>query len=94
MSVDRLSPSARVEAISLLTRSAHFVRALANELRSKRTMDGHAIDEIISAGVAPRSLEIERQRRSDWMQRKASAAEFLKGLESCPWQSPKCDCDT
>jgi hypothetical protein len=72
---------ARVEAISLLTTSAHIVRALANELRIKRTMDGQAIDEIISRAVAARGFMIERQRRNDWKQRKASAAEFLKGVE-------------
>jgi hypothetical protein len=74
---------ARVEAISLLTSSAHIVRALADELRIKRTMDGNEIDEIIAQAVAARGLEIEHQRRDDWKQRKESAAEFLKGLESC-----------
>jgi len=67
---------ARVEAISLLTSSEHIVRALANELRIKRTMDGQAIDQTISRAAAARSLEKERKRRDDWHQRETSAAEF------------------
>jgi hypothetical protein len=67
---------ARVEAISVLTTSAHIVRALADELRVKRTMDGRAIDLCIDHAVAVRSLKIEHQRRADWRSRTASAAAF------------------
>jgi hypothetical protein len=71
---------ARVEAISLLTSSAHIVRALADELRIKRTMDGRAIDLCIERAVAARCLEIEHQRRDDWKERQRNAAAFLKEI--------------
>jgi hypothetical protein len=67
---------ARIEAISLLTASAHIVRALATELRIKRTMTGAEIDLCISRGVADRAAEIEMRRRLDWRERTASAASF------------------
>jgi hypothetical protein len=68
---------ARVEAVSLLTASAHIVRALAAELRFKRTMDGAAIDRCIERAVAIRAAEIEAQRRADWRERQASAARLV-----------------
>jgi hypothetical protein len=67
---------ARVEAIGLLGDSEHIVRALAEELRIKRTMDGSAIDHCIERAVALRSIEIEHQRRAAWHARELNAAQF------------------
>jgi hypothetical protein len=67
---------ARVEAISLLTSSAYIVRALANELRIKRTMDGSEIDAIIERAVGANAIELEHQRRDEWRRREISAAAF------------------
>ena len=64
----------RVEAISLLTSSTHIVRALAGELRIKRTMDGGQIDSCIERAVAAEAADDEHQRRDDWRQRQQSAA--------------------
>jgi hypothetical protein len=68
---------ARVEAVSLLTTSAHIIRALAAELRTKRTMNGRAIDLCIEHAVAAKLIEDEKRRRRDWQQRQASAARFV-----------------
>jgi hypothetical protein len=67
---------ARVEAISLLTASAHVVRALAAELRVKRTMDGQTIDRCIEQAVAAKTLADEHARRASWKRAHASAARF------------------
>jgi hypothetical protein len=66
----------RVEAAALLKPREYIVRALAAELRVKRTMDGAAIDRCIEKAVAIRAAEIEAQRRLDWRGRQASAASF------------------
>jgi hypothetical protein len=68
---------ARIEAISLLTASAHIVRALAAELRIKRTMDGATIDRCIEQAVTTKAAEIEARRRRDWRERAASAARLV-----------------
>jgi hypothetical protein len=41
----------------LLTGQAHIIRATAAELRSRRTLDGAKIDEVIEGAVAARGLE-------------------------------------
>jgi hypothetical protein len=63
-----------VEASALLRSREHIVRALAAELRIKRTMDGAAIDRCIEQAVAAKAAEIEAHRRRDWRERQASAA--------------------
>jgi hypothetical protein len=68
---------ARIEAISLLTASAHSCAHLA--LCVKRTMDGAEIDSCIAQAVAIRAAEIETRRRRDWSERQASAALFVAG---------------
>jgi hypothetical protein len=67
---------ARVEAVSLLAASAHIVRALAKELRIKRTMDGAAIDRCIEQAVAAKAATDERQRRLEWQRIERSAGSF------------------
>jgi hypothetical protein len=67
---------ARVEAVSLLAASAHIVRALAAELRIRRTMDGGAIDRCIEQAVAAKAATDERQRRLEWQRIEQSAASF------------------
>jgi hypothetical protein len=72
----------RVEVIGLLGESEHIVRALAEELRIKRTMDGAAIDHCIERAVALQSIEIEHQRRAAWRARELNADKFLREFES------------
>jgi hypothetical protein len=73
---------ARVEAISLLTASAHIVRALAAELQIVRTMDGAAIDSAIERAVAAKAAADENERRERWAGVEKNAAEFGAGLEN------------
>jgi hypothetical protein len=74
----------RAEATALLTANRDMVDALVEALIQVGKLSGERVDEIISECVTRRSAEIERQRRDDWKTRQASAAEFLKGSESCP----------
>lgn len=74
---------ARIEAISLLTSSAHVVRALADELRIKRTMDGRAIDLCIERTVAAKQARVEADRRGDWRTVELSAAQFVTDEQQC-----------
>jgi hypothetical protein len=64
--------------------AAYLINISPAALVKHVALTGEQIDEIISQAVAARSLEIERERRSDSTQRETSAAEFLKRLESCP----------
>jgi hypothetical protein len=66
-----------IEAATLLRPREHIIRALAAELRIKRTMDGAAIDRCIERAVAVRAAEIEAHRRRDWLTRQASAARLV-----------------
>jgi hypothetical protein len=66
-----------VEAAALLRPREHIVRALAAELRVKRTMDGQAIDRCIEQAVAIRAAENEKRRRLEWREREASAARLV-----------------
>jgi hypothetical protein len=52
------------------------VRALATELRVKRTMNGAEIDSCIEQAVAAKAATDERQRRCDWKRTEQSAASF------------------
>jgi hypothetical protein len=70
------------EATALLTASRDMVDALVEALIEAGELSGERVDEIISNCVTARSAEMERQRRGDWKTREASAAEFLKGLET------------
>jgi hypothetical protein len=70
------------EARGLLEQNIDVARALVAALIEKGTLLSDEIDAIISGTVVARSLEKERQRRTDWKQRELSAADFLKGLAS------------
>jgi RES domain-containing protein len=75
---------ARVEAISLLTSSAHIVQALANELRIKRTMDGGEIDATIERAVGAKAIELEHQGRDEWRRVIENAARFAASTRGEP----------
>jgi hypothetical protein len=68
---------ARVEAISLLTASAHIVHALASELQIVRTMDGAAIDLCIERAVAAKAAVDKMERRERWTDVENNAARFV-----------------
>jgi hypothetical protein len=51
---------------------------LVEALIERGTLSGDQVDEIISHGVAARSIAIERQRRDDWKTREQSAAAFVE----------------
>jgi hypothetical protein len=55
---------------------AHVVRALADQLKRERTMDGAAIDLCITQAISTRAAEAECKRRADWARICASAATF------------------
>jgi hypothetical protein len=60
----------------LIVGHAHVVRALADELRIRRTMSGREIDVTIDAAIVIDTIEREAQRRSEWKRREESAARF------------------
>ena len=64
----------RVEATTLLTASAHIVRAVAAELQIARTMNGAEVDRCIEQAVAAKTLSDVRQRRANWARVEANAA--------------------
>jgi hypothetical protein len=70
---------AEAEAAALLTQNLDIVKALVEELIEAGTLTGDRVDEIISAGVVVRSLEMERRRRAEWRRREVLAEDFLKG---------------
>jgi hypothetical protein len=72
----------REESIALLKSQSHIIRAIAGELRIKRTLDGAMIDSVIEAAVAAHGLDIERARRADWKTRQRNATNFLKELKN------------
>lgn len=54
------------EARALISTYRSAVLAVAGELRSKKTIDGAAIDAAIVRGVAKQELDREKARRADW----------------------------
>jgi hypothetical protein len=63
----------RVEATTLLTATAHIVRALASELRIARTLNGSQVDICIERAVAKKSLADEKARQRQWRGVEANA---------------------
>jgi ATP-dependent Zn protease len=70
------------EARGLIESNRDIVDALVEALIERGTLSGEQVDQIISQGVAARTIEIERRRRDDWKTRQVSATEFLKRLEA------------
>jgi hypothetical protein len=76
-SIEAFIKFCRTEAAALLRPREHIARALTKELLRRRTMTGDEVDTVISATVAAKPIEDERQRRADWTRRCANAATFL-----------------
>jgi hypothetical protein len=53
-----------------------IVRASVAAIAGHGTLTGEKV-AVIAAGVAERSIKLERQRREDWRQREQSALNFL-----------------
>jgi hypothetical protein len=63
-----------IEAAALLKPNAHLVRALAVATRTRRTLTGVEVDEVIAAAVAAKSIEDERRRHADSKRAEQSAS--------------------
>ncbi|SHH32238.1 hypothetical protein [Bradyrhizobium erythrophlei] len=81
-SIEAFVAFARREAEHLLRTHAHVVRALADELLKKRTLDSGEIDEVIRGVCANKAVADERERRLDWRAREASAKKFRAMVEA------------
>jgi hypothetical protein len=77
---EALIAACRAEAAALLKAQSHIIRAIAGELRTKRTLDGAMIDSVIETAVAARCIEAERQRRANWRERQRNATQFFQGI--------------
>jgi hypothetical protein len=76
---------AGAEAAALMTDTIDIVRAWVAAIAGHSTLTGEKVDAVIAAGVAERSIKLERQRREDWRQREQSAltARLGMGSEGC-----------
>jgi hypothetical protein len=69
----RVTPSAPTRP----TGSIDIVRAWVAAIAGHGTLTGEKLDAVIAAGVAERSIKLERARREDWRRREQSALTFL-----------------
>jgi len=70
------------ESLALVEQHKTVVRAVAQALIEKRTLDGAEIDAVIAPVLAAKAAADERQRRSDWNAVLENAAGFVAGLET------------
>jgi ATP-dependent Zn protease len=68
------------EARALVRSRLDIVDMLVEALIAVGTLTGEEVDEIISVGVALRSVKMEQARRADERRRQINAAAFLKGI--------------
>jgi hypothetical protein len=75
-SIDLFIKYARREANALVNANQNAVRAVADALVEKGTLDGTEIDSAIAAGVALGGLIADQSRRAEWLQTLANAKTF------------------
>jgi hypothetical protein len=72
---------AEAEAAALLSAHLGVVTALVDAIIERGVLTGDEVDQVIIRAMAAETLAVERQRRRDWQERRASAAALVAAVQ-------------